>query len=726
MQFLVVFFSFLPIKTLGWGTRMQKDTAVLCLAAIAQFFNVPIDNEQFQLDFDADELPMSKTSFLRTAKQLGLRARLLSSIPERLSYLPFPAVAILKNNNFVVILRVEDKKILLYDPYYEKTITVTLEKFISTWSGEIILVTRRFYFKDIGKKFNISWFIPIFWHYRLIFGEVIIASFFLQSIALVTPLFTQVIIDKVLVHKGISTLDVLVLGMLLIAIFDVIMSIVRNYLLSHTTNKIDVVLGSKLFKHITSLPLHYFELRRVGDTVARVRELENIRQFITGSSLTVILDTFFGILFIVVMFFYSIPLSIIVLIFLPIYIIFSIAITPIYRRQLNNQFNASAESHSYLVESVTGIQTVKSLGVERRFNNRWEEILAKYVKVSFDTGMVATIANNLSRFVQSMSSLVVLWFGARQVMEGRLTVGQLIAFQMLSGQVSTPILRLVNLWQSFQQARVSVERLGDILNTPVESDLYRTKSKLPALRGDITFEKISFRYRHDGPLIIKEMDIEIGAGEKVGIVGRSGSGKSTIAKLIQRLYLPDSGRVLIDGIDLTQIDLTWLRKKVGVILQDNFLFEGSIRDNITITKPNANFEEISRAATMAGAHEFILELPEGYDTQVGERGVSLSGGQKQRIAIARTLLANPRIIIFDEATSALDYESERIIMNNMEKICSGRTVIIIAHRLSLVKDCNNIFVVDNGRVVEKGNHTTLIEKEGVYFKLYQQQEVTQC
>lgn len=699
----------------------EIDSGLICLGIIANLFQTPFDLEQIKMNFVVKE-KMDKTAFLRAAQKIGFKAKLINVKAEKIPYLPLPAVVPLTTGDYIVLLKADEEKILVFDPHYQKPITISQAEFSQVWSEEIILMKRRFSWQGMGEHFNLNWFIPVFGKYKRFFLEVIVASFFLQIMALVSPLFTQVIIDKVLVHRGISTLDILVLGILIISLFNAVMSIVRGYLLNHTTNKIDAILGAKLFRHITALPLRYFELRRVGDTVARVRELENIRQFITGSALTVILDTFFALVFIVVMFAYNTTLSIIALLALPIYILLSIIVTPLYRKQLQEQFNAGAESHSYLVETVTGIQTVKSLNIETKFNNKWEEILAKYVKISFDTSFVALIASNIGQFIQSFFNLIILWYGARLVMAGNLSVGQLIAFQMLAGQVNAPVLRLVNLWQSFQQTRISVERLGDILNSPLEPAASAKRSTLPVLRGDIEFVKTNFRYRQEGSLILNEVTLDIPAGSRIGIVGRSGSGKSTIAKLIQRLYLPNTGHILIDGVDLGQIDINWLRRHIGVVLQDSFLFNGTVRENIAITKAQATMEEIVAVAKLAGAHDFILELPEGYDTSVGERGTSLSGGQKQRIAIARALLNEPKLIIFDEATSALDYESERLIMQNMDKIAIGRTVIMIAHRLSSVKDCDKIFVLEQGRIVESGNHTLLMQQKGLYHYLYTQQE----
>lgn len=532
------------------------------------------------------------------------------------------------------------------------------------------------------------------------------------------------IIDKVLVHKGVSALDILVFGLLLASLFEGILGVIRAYLFSHSANRVDVILGARLFRHLLALPLKYFEIRRVGDTVVRVRELENIRQFLTGSTLTMVLDLFFCLVFIVAMFFYSIELSLIALATLPLLIMLFVFITPIIRDRLRHKFSCGAEVQSYLVESITGIGTVKSLAIEPQLNHKWEGLLANYVKASFKTTLLGNIASSAAQLIQKISTLAILWYGAHQVMDGRLTIGQLIAFQMFAGRVIDPVLRVVNTWQDFQQVRLSVERLGDVLNCPREPAFNPNRTLLPQIKGHVLIENLAFRYRTDGPIVLDGISLEVKPGTSVGIVGQSGSGKSTLTKLIQRLYIPERGRVMIDGIDLAQVEPAWLRRQVGVVLQENFLFNGSVRDNIAAVDPSASMEKIILAAKLAGAHEFILELSEGYDTNVGERGTSLSGGQRQRIAIARALLMNPRILIFDEATSALDYQSEKIIQENLEQICKGRTVFIIAHRLSTVRKADVIVVIDKGRIIEQGSHQDLLNQKGAYYKLHILQEGT--
>ena len=491
---------------------------------------------------------------------------------------------------------------------------------------------------------------------------------------------------------------------------------------SHTTSKIDVELGARLFRHLLKLPTAYFAARRVGDTVARVRELEHIRSFLTGNAITLLLDLVFSVVFLSVMLYYSGWLTLVVVLSLPCYILLSASITPVLRARLNEKFNRGAENQAFLVETINGMDTVKAMAVEPQMMRRWDKQLAGYVHAGLRTATLATIAQEGVSFIGKLVTVLTMWLGARLVIEGDMSVGQLIAFNMLAGRVASPVMRLAQLWTDFQQTGISMQRLGDILNTRAEGGT-AAKTAMPAINGQIQLDQVTFRYRADGQEVLKSVNLEIRPGEVIGIVGRSGSGKSTLTKLIQRLYLPESGRVLIDGADIATVDPASLRRQIGVVLQDNMLFNRSIRENIALADPGMPLEAVMEAARLAGAHDFILELPEGYDTVVGEHGASLSGGQRQRVAIARALIRNPRVLIFDEATSALDYESERIIQNNMRAICQGRTVIIIAHRLSAVRNANRIVVLDRGQIVEEGSHAELLRHEaGHYSRLHRLQE----
>ena len=700
------------------NSTRPADQGLEALVTLLHLQGVAADAGQIAHRLGTDKI--GAPEMLRCAKDLGLKARACRTDWSRLGSTPLPDIAALRDGGFLVVAKAAEGKVLVQSPASRPAL-MTRDELVSVWNGQLILMTRRAGLSDITRRFDISWFLGAIHKYRHLLSEVLVASFFLQLLGLVSPLFFQVVIDKVLVHRSLSTLDVLILGLLTISVFETVLGILRTYLFSHTTNRIDVELGARLFHHLLALPMAYFQARRVGDSVARVRELENIRNFLTSSALTLVIDLFFTFVFLGVMFFYSPLLTWIVLGSFPFYIAISAGVTPLFRRRLDEKFRRGAENQAFLVESVTGIETLKALAVEPQMQRRWEEQLAGYVGASFK---VLSLGNSASQLVQLVSKIVMaslLYCGAKLVIDGGLSVGELVAFNILAGRVSAPVLRLAQVWQDFHQARLSIARLGDILNTTAEPTYSAGRARLPAIRGDIKFDHVSFRYRIDGQEVLQDVSFEVPAGQVVGIVGPSGSGKSTFAKLVQRLYVPERGRVLVDGMDLAVADPAWLRRQIGVVLQENVLFNRSVRDNIALADPAMPMERVIAAARLAGAHEFILELAEGYDTIVGERGSTLSGGQRQRIAIARALVTNPRILIFDEATSALDYESERIIQHNMKDIAKGRTVLVIAHRLSTVRAADRIVTLDRGRLVEDGSHDTLIKTGGRYASLHRLQ-----
>ena len=695
------------------------DPGLTALVMLLRFHGVGADPAQIR--HQTGTATLGTADMIRCAREFGLKARELKTNWARLAKTPLPAIAVLKDGGFLLLGKVGDDKVVVQSTKTPRPELMTREDLEAIWDGRLVLMTRRANLAELSRRFDVTWFLGAIHKYRHQLGEVLVASFFLQLFALASPLFFQVVIDKVLVHRSISTLDVLVIGLLGIGLFETILGILRTYLFSHATNRIDVELGARLFQHLLALPTSYFQTRRVGDSVARVRELESIRTFLTSSALTLVIDLFFTFVFLGVMLVYSPLLTLVVLAGFPFYVGISAGATPRFRQLLDEKFKRGAESQAFLVESVTGVETLKAMAVEPQMQRRWEEQLAGYVAASFRVLRLGNTASNSVQFVNKAVLAGILYFGARLVISGELTVGELVAFNMLAGRVSQPVLRLAQIWQDFHQARLSVERLGDILNTAPEPRFNPARAALPAIRGDVTFDHVVFRYRIDGPEILHDVSFSVSAGQVIGIVGPSGSGKSTVAKLIQRLYIPERGRVLVDGVDLAMVDTSWLRRQVGAVLQENVLFNQSIRDNIALPDPAMPIERVVEAAKLAGAHDFILELPEGYDTVVGERGASLSGGQRQRIAIARALVTNPRILIFDEATSALDYESERIIQDNMQRIAQGRTVFVIAHRLSTVRRSDRIITIDRGRLVEDGTHEELITKGGRYATLHRVQ-----
>jgi subfamily B ATP-binding cassette protein HlyB/CyaB len=701
------------------------DSGLLSVLMMARHHGIAADEAELRHEFG--QQPFTTDTILLAAKHLGMTAKLVQQEADRLERAPMPAIAIDRQGNHFIAVKfgyeggVKTKpRIVIQFPGNPAVQIMNLQEFMELWSGQFIFcISKMNFLKDLT-KFDFSWFIPAIIKYRKLLGEILLISFVLQIIALATPLAFQVVMDKVLVNHAMKTLNVIAVGLFCAILFEITLTGIRTWVFARTSSKIDVELGARLFRHLLALPIAYFQARRVGDSVARVRELETIRSFLTGNAITLVLDILFSFVFLFVMFLYSAKLTLIVVISIPFYFFLSLVLTPILRARLKEKFNQGAINQAFLVESISGIDTVKTMAVEPRWVDNWEKQLASYVSAGLNTTNISTIANGGVTMVSKLLTLAILWFGAALVVEGKLTVGQLIAFNMLSSRLAEPILRVAQLWNSFQQVGVSMERLGDILNAPAE--VVGQKTRIPRLNGAIEFDRVSFRYRPDTPDVIRSVNLKIAPGEVIGIVGRSGSGKSTLARLVQRLYVPDRGRVLIDGQDLSIIDTTSLRHQLGVVLQENVLFSGTIRENIAMSNPALPIEAIIEASKLAGAHEFVLELPEAYDTRVGEHGTGLSGGQRQRIAIARALITNPRILIFDEATSALDYESEMIIQENMRKICAGRTVLIIAHRLSAVRDANRILVLERGQLVEEGSHAELIgKKDGIYANLYQLQ-----
>ncbi|MCQ8182990.1 type I secretion system permease/ATPase [Methylomonas sp. SURF-1] len=727
------------------------DTGLAALLMMAAFHGVAADEAALRHEFGPALVPdhegrcrFDNRTLQLAAQRLGLTAKPRRQEPKRLALAPLPAIALGKDGRYFILAKYDagspapagpDQggpppthggspnaagKVLIQRPG-EPPAVMTLAELLASWTGELLFFTSKASYAGEAAQFDFTWFIPALIKYRKLFGEVLLISLVLQLIGLVTPLFFQVVMDKVLVNHAMKTLNVIAIGLIGAMLFEAALSGIRTWVFAHTSSKIDVELGARLFKHLLALPTAYFQARRVGDSVARVRELENIRSFLTGNAITLLLDLLFSVIFIGVMLYYSAWLTLIVVVSIPLYILLSVVFTPVIRARLDEKFNRSAESQAFLVETISGIDTVKAMAVEPRWTQHWEKQLAAYVTAGLSVTQAATLAGGGVNLISKLVTAAIMWLGATLVVDGQLTVGELVAFNMLSGQVSAPILRLAQLWNDFQQVGISMRRLGDILNT--RSEVMGQKTRLPRIAGAIEFDQVSFRYRPDAPDVIRGVDLRIAPGEVIGIVGRSGSGKSTLTKLVQRLFVPDRGRVLIDGHDIGIIDTASLRQQIGVVLQENTLFNRSIRDNIALVNPALPFEAVIEAAKLAGAHEFICELPEGYDTLVGEHGTGLSGGQRQRIAIARALISNPRILIFDEATSALDYESEKVIQDNMRRICQGRTVLIIAHRLSAVRDANRIVVMERGQIAETGRHQELLQvPNGIYAHLYQLQQ----
>jgi ATP-binding cassette, subfamily B, bacterial RtxE len=697
----------------------QTDSGLLSLVEILKHFDIPADLSRIHHNLGKGDVPTESIDLIRSALGLGLRGREAPIHSDRLAVAPTPLMVKNKDSGaFFVITSAENEGAQLLNPVTGNSSFISAKAISNKFEHDAVFFMRTEDQPEAEKKFGFAWFLPSIFKHVARFRRVIIASLFIQMFAIASPKLFQVVIDKVLVSRGLQSLDVLAIGLLCIAFFDPIMNFFRGLIYSHMASCVNSELSSRLFRHLVLLPLNYFQKRKAGDIIARVRELDNIRNFLTGSALMLVIDLMFVGVFIAIMFSYAPQLAGIVIGSLAVYFLFWLGFGPFLRKRVERQFENNAANTAFLTESITGMETIKSLGVSDRFNREWENRLAGYLKSSFSTSMMGNWAGGSIGLVQKITSAILLWFGVKLVMAGDLTVGELIAFNMLAGHVTMPILRMAQVWQDFQHTNISIRRIGDILNEPTESVTKAGRSSLEQVEGDIELRKVTFRYDEDGQEVLRRLDLKIEAGQTIGITGLSGSGKSTITKLIQKLYVPQSGQVLIDGVDLAMTDPSLLRRRLGVVLQDNFLFNGTIYENIALGCGNVNEEVIQKAAELSGTAKFCAELPGGLETQVGERGGSLSGGQRQRVAIARALAADPSILIFDEATSALDYETEAEIINRLPEICKNRTTIMIAHRLNAMRLCDKVIVMDKGEIIEEGTHEALLEQGGQYAHLW--------
>ncbi|MCT7618833.1 peptidase domain-containing ABC transporter [Aliarcobacter butzleri] len=635
---------------------------------------------------------------------------------EKLRNNPLPAIVKLKDDKYSLLFSIENDKYKIYDFDNSKQILLEKDEFEKIYDGEIILVSKDEKNSDSTiRNFGLSWFIKSFFKQDRLIYHVLFAAFIIQIFALITPLFTMIIIDKVFSSSGNSTLEVLVIGLFIIAIFDFIISYSRKHLLSHMTSIIDVTMVSKFFRHLTSLPLSFFSSKQSGDVVARFKEVESIRNFISSGLLTSIIDFPFGIIFLVVMFLFSPSLTIIVLIaIIIIFLLYGVA-NPILKERLKKKLQLSTDSQSYLFDCVSSIETIKSMSIEPTIRRDYEEQLAKQTKHNAKTDDISGNISQIASFVNKITVALCLWIGAIGVLNGDMTAGQLIAFNMLIGRIMAPAQRIAQTLQQIYQVKISTKRVQEIFNTKEEISINSTQTNLPKLKGEVLFDKVSFKYNEEAPLVLNNINLKVNIGDIIGVVGKSGSGKTTFTRLLQRLFHPTSGKISIDGFDISTIDPNWLRRQIGVVMQDNLLLNKSIKDNITLSNPRATMKEVEYVCQLSGASDFILSLPKAYDTIVGERGNLLSTGQRQRIAIARALINNPKILIFDEATSAIDFESEIIIQKNLKKICEGRTVFIVSHRVSVLKITNKIVSLYDGKIIELGTKEELLRNEKGYF-----------
>jgi ATP-binding cassette, subfamily B, bacterial HlyB/CyaB len=701
------------------GKGKVKET-LACFQMLCDYFEIKYRQEVLQrVVVNQEKTSTINLNFCAAISDLmGLQVQQINIPVAKIPSIPTPAL-ITYEDSLAVVYETSSKEVVLGIP----ALGIKhrhLDTFADIWgeSGEILLLHPK---ADTPKqKFGISWFFPAIIRYRRVLSEVLIASFFVQLFGLVNPLMTQVIIDQVIGGNSLDTLHVFGVLMVIVAVFEALLGGLRTYLFADTTNRIDMGLASQVIDRLVRLPMNYFGKRTTGELATRVQELENIRSFLTGTALTVLLDVVFSLIYIAVMLFYSPILTFTALSVVPLLIILTAVFSPILRRLLRQKAIRHGDTQSYLVEIINGIETVKSQNIELRSRMTWQEHYGHFISAGFKAVKVSAVTSSLNTFLNKLSTLLVLWVGAYFVLKGELTLGELIAFRIIAGYVTNPLLRLSQLWQQFLETALSIERLGDILNHNEESPPEQQHNlPMPPVTGAVTYENISFSFAGNDRLQLKQINLAIEPGSFVGIVGQSGSGKSTLMKLLPRFYQPQSGRILIDGYDISKVELYSLRRQLGVVPQNPLLFDGTIHENIALNSPDADVEAIIDAAKIAAAHDFIMDLPEGYNTPVGERGASLSGGQRQRIAIARAVLQNPRLLILDEATSALDYETEQQVCRNLAQKFAGRTVFFITHRLSTIRHADLILMMANGVIEEQGTHQFLMALQGRYSCLYQ-------
>jgi ATP-binding cassette, subfamily B, bacterial HlyB/CyaB len=705
--------------------QSSSDCGAACLVMVGRYwgkeFNINRLRELAAVSRDGASLNRLTT----TAESLGFNSRPVKASLDRLASQPLPIIAHWEGNHYIVVFEISPKYIIVGDPAIGQR-KLTHAEFIKGWSGYCLLLEPTLALKKSDDKSASFWqLFQLVTPHKVVIGEIFIASIVLQIFGLITPIFTQLILDRAVIHKSASSLATFGIGLLIFGCFQIAMTALRQYLMALTANRIDAALVVGFIRHAFSLPLSYFDSRHVGDIISRVQENHKIQSFITGQSLGVLLDLMSVFVYVTLMFVYSWKLAIVTLVSIPPFLILNFASTPFLKKMSREVFNASNAENSYLIEALNGVRTVKSMSVERSVRWNWEELLNKEIKQNYRGQIMGIKIQVISSLINTISSTALIWIGASLVISGEFTIGQLFAFNMLSANTIAPFQRLAGLWTSLQEIGIAIERLCDVIEAKPEEDRNSPHQDLPKLQGYVKFNNVTFRYNKDAENnILENINFEIKPGQTIAIVGRSGSGKTTLSKLILGLYQPISGSIEIDGKDLKTISLHSLRSQVGLVDQDTFLFSGTVKQNITLSKPGADITQIERASALAGADEFINKMPMGYDTEIGEGGGMLSGGQRQRIAIARALLNNPRLLIFDEATSSLDTESERIIQNNLEKIRRNRSTIIIAHRLSTVQNADLILVLDKGVLIESGNHRELMAQRGQYYYLNQQQIAT--
>ncbi len=707
-------------------------TSLKCLALIGRHHGVDISVDRLIHDYSLEETEPNLKRILRMAKDHGFKIKNTRLNWKQLRQMghAFPAMARLKNGNYVIMvglreLEGEDGKVreelAIFDPLADRNDFLFLARadFERNWDGDVILAKRRFSLLDSQQPFSLRWFVPEVARQWTAFVDVIVAALFIYMLALVVPLFFQIVIDKVLVNKAVNTLHVITIGIGIALLFDAVLNYLRSYLLLHATSKIDVRVATRTFGHMLALPMDYFERITAGVLTKHMQQGSKIREFLTGQLFLTLLDSAALIVFLPILYWYSWKLTLIVLFFSALLALTIGVLLGPYRRRLEALYIAEGDRQAMLVESIHGAQTVKALSMEPTQRKKWDDRSAQAVAMHYRVGKISIAATTISKMLEKFMTVAIVFVGASLVFADEITVGALVAFNMISGRVSGPLVQLVSLVHSYQEAALSVRMLGEVMNRPAEAGLGH--GLRPPIDGHIEFDNVTFQYNATSAPALDGVSLEFPAGQIIGVVGRSGSGKTTVTRLVQGMYPVQSGLIRVDGLDMRELDIAHLRQNIGVVLQENFLFRGTVRENIGMAKSNATFQEIVYAAKLAGADEFVERMPQSYDTMLEENGSNLSGGQKQRLAIARALLTNPRILIFDEATSALDPESEAIIQTNLRKIARGRTVIIVSHRLSTLTGCDAICVLERGRIEKIGNHRALLDESKVYQELWYQQ-----
>ena len=693
-----------------------------CFKMLSTFFDIPFKQNLLGKVIN-DQITRNEKKILQPSQissiceLIGLKASIKKIDTTKIeNYIAFPALGLL-NNRLVIFWEYKFQKFLIGDPKNGQ-VQKSLSEINKNNLKILPLISIEKDQRNIKNKFGWSWFLPALKKNTRSLSLVILSSFFVQLFGVFNPLLIQQIIDSVISQGNISSLNILGTFLIFMALMQGILYVLRTYIFSEVSNNIDINLGSSIIRNLFRLPLGYFSKRKVGEISTRINELEKIRSFLTGTALTAILDTIFSIIYILIMCIYSIKLTICSLLVIPLFMALVVIFSPISKRYILNQAVARAKVNSHLVEGISGIESIKSQGLEFVTESKWENFYQKQIDASFNHSISTSIAGSINNFLQQISGLIIIWIGAFLVVNGELTIGGLIAFRILSSFVTSPILRITSLWQSFQETIISLERLADILDHPLEEDVdNQLLPSLPAIKGKVSFENVSFNFSPSSSLALSDITFNISPGNFVGIVGKSGSGKSTLLKLLNRLLGPYRGEVFIDNVEISKINLYSLRSQIGFFPQESFLFDGSVQENIALSRPEASFEEISHAAWIACADDFIQKLPNGYATPVGEKGANLSGGQKQRIALARGFLSNPNLLILDESTSALDLFTENKLINRIKDSFPNKTIFFITHRLNKVKDADQILVIENGKIVEKGKHAELLEIKGSYFKL---------